>query len=61
MEERTLRVIFYKSGGGSGKNTTGTRISLPKTWMTELGITEENREVILTFDGDKITIQKKQL
>ena len=50
--ERTLNVMFQKSGSGS----VSTRISLPKEWINDMGLTAENRQVIATFDEEKKTI-----
>lgn len=54
---RILKVLFSKSGSGS----TTTKITLPITWIKEMGIDEENREVEVSFDNGKIVIQKKDL
>lgn len=53
-EPRILNVSFAKSKSGS----TTTRLTLPITWLRELGITEEDREVIVKMEGDKIIIEK---
>ena len=54
MEKRKLRVIFNKSGSGS----TTTRLTLPKTWIDQLGVKEWNKIVDVSFDGEKIVIEK---
>ena len=54
MEERTTRVIFGKNGTGSTTN----KVTIPVPWIKALGITEEERNVIISFDGDSIVIQK---
>lgn len=54
METRRLKVLFTKGGSGS----TTTRLGLPSTWVREMGISENEREVEVMFDGEKITIQK---
>ncbi|WP_315169467.1 AbrB/MazE/SpoVT family DNA-binding domain-containing protein [Metaclostridioides mangenotii] len=54
---RILKVLFSKSGSGS----TTTKITLPITWIKEMGINEDSREVEVTFEDNKITIQKKSL
>ena len=54
MEKRPLRIIFNKSGG-SGMTT---RLTLPKKWIDEMGITPEKREVNAIFEDGKIIIQK---
>lgn len=56
--ERILNVTFNKSGGNSSRNGVTTRITLPVSWIRELGITEEDREVIVILEEDKIVIRK---
>lgn len=59
MEQRELKVIFNKSGGTAGKNSTTARVTIPNKWVKEMGLSPENREVLVEFDNKKITIQKK--
>lgn len=59
MEQRETRVIFNKSGGTASKNSTTARVTIPNTWIKELGITPEDRRVIITLDVNKIIIEKK--
>ena len=59
MEQRELKVIFNKSGGTAGKNSTTARVTIPNKWVKEMGLSPENREVFVEFDNKKITIQKK--
>ena len=54
MEKRKLRVIFNKSGSGS----TTTRLTLPKTWIDQLGVKEWDKVVDVSFDGEKIVIKR---
>ena len=54
MEERKANVIFAKNGNGYVTN----RITLPVPWVKELGITEEEREVKIILEDDKIIIEK---
>jgi len=58
MEERKLNIIFNKSGSGS----INTKVSLPVTWIKQMGITKDNREVIAEFDEEKqeIVIKKQK-
>lgn len=58
MEEKRARVIFNKSGGTAGKGGITNRITIPTTWIKEMGITEDQREVNISFDGEKIIIKK---
>ncbi len=59
MQEKTAKVIFNKSGGTAGSGGITNRVTIPTTWVREMGITEEDREVILKFDGEAIIIRKK--
>lgn len=58
MEERKAKILFNRSGGTASKGGITNRVTLPTKWIKEMGITEDNREVFLSFDGQKITIQK---
>lgn len=58
MEERKAKILFNRSGGTAGKGGITNRVTLPTKWIKEMGITEGNREVFISFDGQKITIQK---
>ena len=54
MEKRNVRVSFHRAGRGRG-----ARITLSIPWLRKLGITEDTREVVLTFDEKKITLEKR--
>ncbi len=56
MEERKLKIIFNKSGDGymSGK------LSVPMTWLKDMGLTPEDREVEVIYnEKTKSFITKK--
>lgn len=55
-EERKARLIINKSGSGS----ITTRATLPISWIKEMGLNEEERNLILEFDGKKIIIKKRK-
>lgn len=57
-KERILNVTFNKSGGTSSRNGVTTRLTLPTSWIKELGITQENREVLVKLENNKIIIEK---
>lgn len=56
--ERILKVTFNKSGGNSSRNGVTTRLTLPTSWVKELGITEQDREVAVKLENGKIIIEK---
>lgn len=58
-ETRILRCLINKAGGNSGAGSKTYRTTLPATWMKELGVSEADRELELTFDGEKIIIRKR--
>ena len=51
-------IIIQKAGGTAGKNSKNYRISLPADMVRDLGVTEEDRSVILTCEDRKIVIEK---
>lgn len=59
METRTGNLIISTSGGTAGGSANNYKISLPSTWVKELGLDAENRQIELCFDGTSITITRK--
>ena len=53
-EIRNLNIVFARSGSGSYY----TKINLPKKWIDEMNLSIENRSVKVSFDGEKIIIEK---
>ena len=51
-------IMINKEGGNSGANTKNYRVSIPADMIRELGVTEDNRSVTLTFQDGKIIIEK---
>lgn len=59
-EEREAKVLFNKSGGTAKGKAITNRITIPTSWIKELNITEEDREVTLKLIDNKIIIEKSQ-
>ena len=59
MERRTVNIIIQAPGGTASKGSSTYKISLPSSWIKEMGITEENKQVELSFDGTSIHITRK--
>ena len=59
METRTANLIIGTSGGTAGGNATNYKLALPSTWIKEMGLTSERRQVELRFDGTSIVITRK--
>lgn len=58
MKKKTAKVTFNRSGGTASKNGMTNRITIPTSWIREMGITQEERDVSMEFDGEKIIIKK---
>ena len=54
MEQRTARVMF----GTNGKGHTSTSMAMSLIWLKKMGVTPDEREMLLTFDGKRITVEK---
>lgn len=57
MIERNI--IIAKAGGTAGKNSVNYKISLPAEMVKELGVTQEDKSVLVYFEDGKIIIEKK--
>ncbi|WP_349764103.1 hypothetical protein [Fusobacterium sp. SYSU M8D902] len=57
MELRKLKISYIKSGSGSWN----TRLNIPISWIKELEISQDDREVFVYKINDKIIISKKLL
>lgn len=53
-ESRQLKVSFNRSGSGS----ISSSIRLPISWLKEMNISKDEREVEVIFDNEKIIIKK---
>ena len=51
-------IIIGKVGGNANENSVNYKISLPAKMVKDLGVTKENKSVILTFENNKIIIKK---
>lgn len=58
-ETRIAKVNINKKGGTASKNAVGYKITIPNAWIGEMGISENDRDVRLVFDGKIITIEKE--
>ena len=58
MEIRKRNVSISKVGGNASKGAKRANIGLPMPWLDTMGISEENREIQMTFDGNKIILEK---
>ena len=59
MDKRIGNIIIQTPGGTAAKGSKTYKVSLPSSWIKELGIDAEDRQVELSFDGKTITISKR--
>lgn len=57
MVERNI--IMGKAGGTAGKNSVNYKISLPADMVKELGVTQDDKAVLVFFENGRIIIEKK--
>lgn len=60
MESRNLKIMYNKSGGTASKNSYSPKVSIPKKWLDKMEVNIDNRDVKLSFDGEKIIIEKNK-
>lgn len=60
MEQRVGNVIIQAPGGTAAKGSSTYKVSLPSAWVKEMGITGDDRQIELLFDGNSIRITKQQ-
>ncbi len=58
MVERNI--IIARAGGTAGKNSVNYKISLPADMVKAIGITPEDKSVIVSFQDGKIIIEKNK-
>lgn len=57
--EKRLKISFHRGGGKNGRpGGEGCRLSLPITWIRELGIKPEEPYTKVTLVDGKIIIEK---
>ena len=59
MERRTAKINISSAGGTASQGSKTCKVTLPTTWLEAMGITEENRELALSFDGARITLSRR--
>lgn len=58
MEKRKAKINISKAGGTAGKDAKTYKVTLPISWMKALEISQEDREIELSFDGKTITLSR---
>lgn len=57
MAERNI--IIAKAGGTAGKESVNYKISLPAHMVKEIGVTPDDKGVLVEMEDGKIVISKK--
>lgn len=60
MEKRRAKISISAAGGTAGKGAKTYKLTIPSAWIAAMGITEDDREVELSFDEDRIAITRPQ-
>ena len=60
MESRYGKITASKAGGTAGAGSKTYKLSLPSSWVSAMGFSGNGGQVILTFDGEAITIRPQQ-
>ena len=59
MEQRTANLIVQAPGGTASKTASSYKVALPSSWISEMGLNADQRQLVLSFDGTCIVISKK--
>ena len=60
MERRTTKVNISSAGGTASKGSRTYKVTLPTTWMDEMGIDISKRTLELIFDGNQILLTRNK-
>ena len=60
MEQRIGKVCIQSAGGTASKGAKTYKMALPTSWLNKMGVTEENRELELSFDGTQIVLTRRR-
>jgi len=58
MDKRKAKVNISHAGGTAAQGARTFKVTLPNTWMDDMNINMEARELELTYDGKQIIINK---
>ena len=61
MEIRKAKVNISSAGGTASKGARTCKVTLPTSWMDEIGISMSQRTLELTFDGKQIILARNRV
>ncbi len=56
MERRIAKVNISAAGGTAGEGSKTCKVTIPGSWLAQLGIDEAHRRLELSFDGTQISV-----
>ena len=59
MEQRTATINISSAGGTASSASKTCKVTLPTSWVEEMGINQDHRDLELTFDGTTITLSRR--
>lgn len=59
MERRIAKVNISSAGGTASSGSKTCKVTLPTSWVEEIGINQDHRYLELTFDGTTITLSRR--
>lgn len=60
MERRKAKIIVGAAGGTAAKGAKTYKIALPNAWVRAMGADSGNAELVLSFDGEAVTITRAE-
>ena len=60
METRLGKITAGKAGGTASSGSKTYKLSLPSAWVTAMGLAGDGGRVVLSFDGETITVRPEQ-
>lgn len=58
MQSKIVKMSMSKAGGNASANSYKYMQVIPPSWAKELGITQDDRGVKMSFDGKQIIIER---
>jgi hypothetical protein len=58
MEKRFCKVNISAAGGTASVGSKTYKLTLPSSWLLKMGVTEDDRQMEISFDGSTITISR---
>lgn len=60
METRLGKITAGKAGGTASSGSKTYKLTLPSAWVTAMGLAGDGGRVVLSFDGEAITVRPVQ-